>query len=60
MPVPKIEGMLRRKLVLDISSALGLGVTFGYLWWYGVHLPRVRQRDTFYAKLEDERAKNSA
>lgn len=52
--------MLRRKLVLDISSALGLGVTFGYLWWYGVHLPRVRQRDTFYAKLEDERAKNSA
>lgn len=57
MPIKPIEGMLRRTLVLDLSIAGGLGTTFGYLWWYGFHLPRVRARDQFYAKLEDDRAK---
>ncbi|KAJ5475695.1 hypothetical protein N7539_007982 [Penicillium diatomitis] len=94
--IPPITGMLRRGLVLDLSTAfaqfgnahlhteitywktlynrkrptnlrprnLGFGTTFGYLWWYeshylfhpGYHLPRVRERDTFYARLEQERA----
>jgi len=27
--------------------------------WYGYHIPRVRARDTFYAKLEDQRAKDA-
>ncbi|CAI7591171.1 hypothetical protein N7533_001169 [Penicillium manginii] len=48
--------MLRRNLVLDLSTAFGFGTTFGYLWWYGFHLPRVRERDTYYARLEQERA----
>ncbi|CAP92646.1 Cytochrome c oxidase subunit 7A [Penicillium digitatum PHI26] len=48
--------MLRRGLVLDLSTAFGFGTTFGYLWWYGYHLPRVRERDTYYARLEAERA----
>ncbi|KAI2786176.1 hypothetical protein POX_g08558 [Penicillium oxalicum] len=38
------------------SRNLGFGTTFGYLWWYGYHLPRVRERDLFYARLEQERA----
>ncbi|KAJ5909449.1 hypothetical protein N7504_004092 [Penicillium tannophilum] len=54
--IPPITGMLRRGLVLDLSVAFGFGTTFGYLWWYGFHLPRVRERDTFYARLEAERA----
>ncbi|KAJ5623492.1 hypothetical protein N7490_012097 [Penicillium lividum] len=48
--------MLRRGLVLDLSVAFGFGTTFGYLWWYGFHLPRVRERDTYYARLEADRA----
>ncbi|KAJ6112246.1 Cytochrome c oxidase subunit 7A [Penicillium sp. IBT 18751x] len=67
--------MLRRGLVLDLSTAFGFGTTFGYLWWYGkwnftspspanrpltslpgYHLPRVRERDAFYTRLEQERA----
>ncbi|KAL2363862.1 hypothetical protein RJZ56_003227 [Blastomyces dermatitidis] len=48
--------MLRRGLVLDLSTAFGLGTTFGYLFWYGYHLPRVRARDRLYARLETERA----
>ncbi|RVX75369.1 hypothetical protein B0A52_00722 [Exophiala mesophila] len=59
MPIKPIEGMLRRGLVLDLSIAGGLGTTFGYLFWYGYHLPRVRARDTYYAKLEDERAREA-
>ncbi|KAF1924590.1 uncharacterized protein M421DRAFT_424725 [Didymella exigua CBS 183.55] len=48
--------MLRRQVVLDLSVAMGLGVTAGYGWWYGYHVPAVRHRDAFYQKLEDERA----
>ena len=25
-------------------------------WWYGYHVPAVRHRDAFYAKLEQQRA----
>lgn len=27
--------------------------------WYGYHMPRVRARDEYYAKLEDQRAKEA-
>ncbi|MCJ1279327.1 hypothetical protein MMC21_007151 [Puttea exsequens] len=33
----------------------GLGTTMGYFYWYGYHVPAVRRRDLFYAKLEQER-----
>lgn len=58
MPIKPIEGMLRRGLVLDLSVAFGLGTTFGYLYWYGYHVPATRKRDLFYAKLEREREEN--
>ncbi|CAG5182469.1 uncharacterized protein ALTATR162_LOCUS10176 [Alternaria atra] len=67
MAVKPITGMLRRQVVLDLSVAMGLGLTAGYGWWYellavpvltfqGYHVPAVRHRDAFYQKLEDERA----
>jgi len=57
MAIKPITGMLRRGLVLDLSVAMGLGLTSGYAWWYGYHVPSVRHRDAFYQKLEDKRAK---
>jgi hypothetical protein len=39
------------------NGITGLGVTAGYAFWYGYHVPAVRQRDVFYEKLENERAK---
>ncbi|KAF2137201.1 uncharacterized protein K452DRAFT_291740 [Aplosporella prunicola CBS 121167] len=57
MVVKPITGMLRRGLVLDISVAFGLGLSAGYGWWYGYHVPTVKHRDAFYTRLEDERAK---
>ncbi|KAJ8106286.1 hypothetical protein OPT61_g9637 [Boeremia exigua] len=64
MAIKPITGMLRRQVVLDLSVAMGLGVTAGYGWWYaipdlhvqGYHVPAVRHRDAFYQKLEDDRA----
>jgi len=56
MPVKPITGMLRRGLVLDLSVAFGIGTSFGYLFWYGYHVPAVRKRDIYYLKLEDQRA----
>ncbi|KAI4960418.1 hypothetical protein J4E86_002040 [Alternaria arbusti] len=35
MAVKPITGMLRRQVVLDLSVAMGLGLTAGYGWWYG-------------------------
>ncbi|KAJ5135017.1 uncharacterized protein N7515_004295 [Penicillium bovifimosum] len=56
----KIKQMIQMSISLfnGANHALleGFGTTFGYLWWYGYHLPRVRERDTYYARLEAERA----
>ncbi|KAG0652932.1 Cytochrome c oxidase polypeptide VIIA [Hyphodiscus hymeniophilus] len=60
MAIKPITGMLRRGLVLDLSVAFGLGTSFGYLYWYGYHVPAVRKRDLFYSKLEEQRAANAA
>ncbi|PWN93844.1 cytochrome-c oxidase, subunit VIIa [Acaromyces ingoldii] len=57
MPVaqlPAITGKLRKRLILDLSVALGGGTVAGYGYWYGVHLPSVQRRDNYYAKLQSE------
>ena len=53
--LPPIVGKLRRQILLDISVAFGIGLTMGYMFWYGYHVPAVRRRDIFYEKLEKER-----
>ncbi|EJU03805.1 cytochrome-c oxidase [Dacryopinax primogenitus] len=50
-----IVGKLRKRLVLDITCSIGLGLAMGYSYWYGVHLPAVRRRDDYYMKLEREK-----
>lgn len=41
--------------ITDFLDYAGLGTTVGYLYWYGYHVPAVRKRDLFYAKLEEKR-----
>ncbi|PWN20063.1 cytochrome-c oxidase, subunit VIIa [Microstroma glucosiphilum] len=50
--IPAITGKLRKRLILDLSVALGGGTALGYGYWYGVHLPSVQRRDAYYAKLQ--------
>ncbi|GAB5592572.1 hypothetical protein Unana1_07472 [Umbelopsis nana] len=52
MPIAPITGKLRKRFILDVSVALGLGFTGGYAWWNLYHIPNVQRRDAFYAKLE--------
>ncbi|QRW16964.1 hypothetical protein RhiXN_04966 [Rhizoctonia solani] len=51
MAIAPITGKLRKRLILDITAALGLGTAAGYGYWYGIHLPSVRHREEFYRKL---------
>lgn len=94
MAIPPITGMLRKRLILDISIALGLGFAGANAFWYvrehrsiptrltraltgtaytsrlvrtaipywraHAHRHAVRKRETFYLKLEQERAKQAA
>ncbi|CAZ82570.1 unnamed protein product [Tuber melanosporum] len=59
MAIAPIVGRLRKGLIIDLSVSLGLGTAAGCLFWYGYHTPSIRHRDAYYAKLEQERIKNS-
>ncbi|ORY78582.1 cytochrome c oxidase family protein-like protein, partial [Protomyces lactucae-debilis] len=47
-------GKLRKQLMVDLSVAFGLGIGGGYAFWFGYHIPAVRKRDAYYAKLESQ------
>ncbi|PRQ69748.1 hypothetical protein AAT19DRAFT_11769 [Rhodotorula toruloides] len=44
MAIAPITGMLRKHLLTNLSIGIGGGVVAGYAFWYGVHLPNVRNR----------------
>ncbi|KAJ3555382.1 hypothetical protein NM688_g2609 [Phlebia brevispora] len=65
MPIAPITGKLRKRFWLDVSCALGLGISAGYTFWYGVHLKhgeplvprlaRVQKQEAYYLRLERAR-----
>ncbi|KAJ9106127.1 hypothetical protein QFC21_001269 [Naganishia friedmannii] len=59
MPVAPIVGKLRKRLILDLTVALGLGTASGYVYWYGFHLPASRTRDLYYLKYEQNKAQEN-
>ncbi|KDN49561.1 hypothetical protein K437DRAFT_255237 [Tilletiaria anomala UBC 951] len=54
--LPAMTGKLRKRLIFDLSVALGGGTALGYAYWYGVHIPSVQRRDAFYAKLQSSKS----
>ncbi|EKM50502.1 uncharacterized protein PHACADRAFT_105071 [Phanerochaete carnosa HHB-10118-sp] len=52
MAIAPITGKLRKRFWLDFSCALGLGISAGYAFWYGVHLKSVQRQEEYYLKLE--------
>ena len=54
--LPQVAGVSVRAEYILMSIGIGLGMGFGYYFWYGYHVPSIRRRDAFYAKLERERA----
>ncbi|TFY78042.1 hypothetical protein EWM64_g5972 [Hericium alpestre] len=59
MPIAPITGKLRKRFWVDLSTALGLGISGGYAYWYGIHLKQVQRQEAFYLKLEHQRLQQS-
>lgn len=55
MPIAPITGRLRKRMIFDLSASMTLGLIGGYSWWYFYHLPYIRRRDAYYAKLEAQK-----
>ncbi|KAH9995396.1 cytochrome-c oxidase subunit VIIa [Russula compacta] len=55
MPIAPITGKLRKRLWLDLSCGLGLGIAGAYAYWYGSHLKAVERQEAFYLKLERQK-----
>ncbi|THH29512.1 hypothetical protein EUX98_g4667 [Antrodiella citrinella] len=53
--IPPITGKLRKRFWLDLTTAMGLGVTAGYAYWYGIHLKHVQKQEAYYLRLERAR-----
>jgi len=60
MAIAPITGKLRKRLITDLSVAMGLGVAGGYLYWYGYALPSIKRREDFYLKYETEKKATAA
>ncbi|CCM01802.1 uncharacterized protein FIBRA_03869 [Fibroporia radiculosa] len=52
MPIAPITGKLRKRFWLDLSVSLGMGISAGYAFWYGVHLKHVQKQEEYYLRLE--------
>ncbi|KAF9530449.1 cytochrome-c oxidase subunit VIIa [Crepidotus variabilis] len=55
--IAPITGKLRKRFWLDVGCALGLGISGGYAYWYGVHLKHIERQENFYLQLEKQKAK---
>ncbi|KAG5919195.1 hypothetical protein E4U61_001080 [Claviceps capensis] len=55
MAIAPITGMIKRRLISDLTIGIGGGFIFANVWWYGFHVPRTNLRDDYYVKLEAER-----
>ncbi|KAK9389476.1 hypothetical protein V1515DRAFT_619324 [Lipomyces mesembrius] len=54
MAVPKITGMMRRRVTRDIISAFSLGTAISGYYWYYAHVPyigRLKQEEPDAAEL---------
>ncbi|KAG1853344.1 cytochrome-c oxidase subunit VIIa [Suillus subluteus] len=59
MPIAQITDKLRKRLWLDLSVHLGIGVSSAYAYWYVVHLESVQRQEVFYFKLDPEKLQQS-
>nr|ODN91691.1 cytochrome c oxidase subunit 7 [Cryptococcus depauperatus CBS 7855] len=56
MPVAPVVGKLRKRLITDLTAAIGLGIAGGYTYWYTCHLPSIKTRDDYYLRLEQSKS----
>ncbi|CAD6588037.1 MAG: hypothetical protein CYPHOPRED_004224 [Cyphobasidiales sp. Tagirdzhanova-0007] len=59
MAIPAVTGKLRKRLILDLSASMGIGVAAAYAWWFGWHVTKIQQRDNWYLQYEKKKAEES-
>lgn len=48
---PQLKGLLRRKLALEVVTAVSLGIAVGSIWYFAVAKPRRQKYDEFYRPM---------
>ena len=60
---PQMRGLLRRRIIRDVLTSVGLALIVAGTWWFGVAKPRKQKYLNFYkgydANAEAEKLKAS-
>lgn len=51
MAIAPITGILKKKIIVDVSIGLGIGAVAGSYWWWGFHKGKVQKREDYYDAL---------
>ncbi|KAJ3382152.1 hypothetical protein HDU92_004914 [Lobulomyces angularis] len=56
MAIAPITGRFRKRVIFDVVGSLTLGTVGAYWFWYGFHLPFMKKRLDYDAKVKQEMA----
>jgi cytochrome c oxidase subunit 7 len=54
MAIAPIQGLLKRKIIVDIGMGVAIGFALGALWW-SEHKSMVATRENYYAALAEKK-----
>ncbi|CAN6634321.1 cytochrome c oxidase subunit 9, mitochondrial [Trichomonascus vanleenenianus] len=52
MPIKPITGTLKRRIIIDITTAFTIGGIAATWWWNTSHKKTIAERDAWYAEYE--------
>ncbi|ODV95950.1 hypothetical protein PACTADRAFT_66962 [Pachysolen tannophilus NRRL Y-2460] len=51
----QITGMIRRRIIADLSVGVVLGFAGAAYWWWGFHKGKVQVRENYYTQLAEKK-----
>lgn len=58
--IAPIQGTLKKRIIADIVTGFAIGGVMGSYWWWGYHKGVINKRETFYAKLAEQKRAEAA
>ncbi|KAK9472780.1 uncharacterized protein V1510DRAFT_416888 [Dipodascopsis tothii] len=55
MAIAPITGMFKRRAIVDVSTAVVLGLATGSAYWHLYVTPKIDHRKEYLAKVKEER-----
>lgn len=46
----RVAGTLRKRIAIDITTGMAIGLVAGFTWWHVYHEPKNERRDKWYAE----------